>query len=167
MFTFGPFDIEGDGGTPRIVSVRPIQLRHDEVALFQKYGVGAFVTPYWDNHLICRMLAKIGHSLAVAELGKDNFSPLLTKLICNGDQNSMRFIGGSPDDSTSEIPGTLHRLTLGFQKIKGRTYVVAQVRLFASYSSPTYSVVVGESLESPVARFKRVFSNRISRIPAR
>jgi hypothetical protein len=166
MFAFGPFNIEGSGGTPMVVSVCPIHLRHDETALFQKFGVGAFATPYWDNHMICRMLAKIGHSLAVAELGKDNFSPLLTNLICNGDQHSMRFIGGA-SDATTETPGTLHRVALGFQKIKSRTYVIAHVRLFASYGSPTYSVVVGESLESPMARVKRVFSNRISRTPAR
>jgi hypothetical protein len=78
----------------------------------------------------------------------------------------MRFIGGT-QISVIVPPTTLHYLALGYQKIKGETYLVAHVRLFAGYGGPTYAVIVGQSLESPMARFKRVFSSRISRMLAR
>jgi hypothetical protein len=163
MFDFAPPDIEGHGGTPLVVNASLVRLKHDEKELFQKYGIGAFATAYWDSHMVCRMLAKIGHAFAVAELGLDKFSPLLSKLIqTNDDPAAMRFVGGDKTASRTEKPSTLHRLTLGFQKISGKVFVVARIRLFASYGSPIYSVIVGESLDTPMARFKKVLSGRIS-----
>jgi hypothetical protein len=167
MMTYGPPNVDGPGGTPGAFRVTVVRIKHDEKELFRKYRIGAFATPYWDNHMLCRMLAKIGHSFAAAELTLKNFSPLLTDLIRKGDMPSMRFIGCDAERPIRPSPDALHVLELGYQRFSNKTYVVARIRLFANYDSPTYLVIVGESLESPIARAKRVFSSRISRMLAR
>lgn len=167
MFAYAEPDLNATKGMPLVVGAAFVNFKLDLRMLFQKYGVGSFATPYLDNVMMCRMLAKIGHALAVAELGKHRFEPLLTNLIRVGnDRLEMRFIGGAPR-SISRSPASLHSLALGYQKIEGTTYVVAHVQLFANYGGPTYAVVVGKSLESPIARFMRVLSSKTARMLAR
>jgi hypothetical protein len=166
MVAYGLPTIDSRGGIPGTLGVTLIRIKYDEKELFRKYRIGAFATPSWDNHMLCRMLAKIGHSFAAAELTLKSFTPLLTELIRKGDLPSMRFVGCDPERPVRSLPEALHALELGYQRIGGKTYVVARIRLFANYDSPTYLVIVGESLESPMARAKRVFSNRISRMLA-
>jgi hypothetical protein len=162
MYAYGPPNIDGSEGMPTLYSAVLVRIKHDPRLLFQKYGITAFATAYLDNVMMCRMLAKIGHALAVAEIGIETFKPLLPNLIRKGDdQREMRFIGGASTSMTVP-PNTLHHLSLGYQKIKTKTYVVAHIQLFASYGAPTYAVVVGESLESPMARFKRILSSKRS-----
>jgi hypothetical protein len=136
----------------------------DMKTLFKRYNISSFAPAYWDNAMLCRMLAKIGHSLAIAELGETVFRPLLIQLICNGDAAGMSLIGCSPEYEKVPHSTALHVVGLGYQRHDNKNYVVASIRLFASYDGPIYRVVVGESLESSIARAKRVFSNRISSI---
>lgn len=162
MYAYAAPNLDSTEGMPRVVSTTIVQLKLDLRMLFQKYGIGEFATPYLDNVMMCLMLAKIGHALAIAELGRDKFEPLLTNLIRFGtDRMEMKFVGGTSRPITGSR-NRLHSLALGFQKIKDATYVVAHVQLFASHGGPTYSVVVGKSLESSMARFKRVFLSRVS-----
>lgn len=137
-------------------------IKLDLKALWRKYQVSSFAPAYWDNAMLCRMLAKIAHSLAVAELGEAAFQPLLLKLICDGDPKAMSLIGCSPEWEKVPRSSALHTVSLGYQRHDDKTFVVASVRLFASYESPVYRIVVGELLESPIARAKRVLLNRIS-----
>jgi hypothetical protein len=139
-------------------------LKLDLKALFKRYSTNGFSPAYWDNAMLCRMLAKIGHSLAIAELGEETFRPLLVQLICNGDAAGMSLIGCSAEYERAPRSKELHVVELGYQRHNSITYVVASIRLFASYDGPVYRVVVGESLETGAARAKRIFSNRISKI---
>jgi hypothetical protein len=166
MFAYAPPNLESTNVLPLVRSAVVVQLRFDQRMLFQKYGIGSFATPYLDNLMMCRMLAKIGHALATAVLGEEYFRPLLTELIRTGDRQPIKFIGGI-HKSISASPNALHSLALGYQKIKGTTYLVAHIRLFASHSGPTYAVVIGPSLETKMARLKRVLSSKISRIVGR
>ncbi len=166
MLSYGPPSIDGPGGTPLTFGASAVNIRYDQIALVKKYRLTQWSTPYWDNHMLCRMLAKIGHSFATAELTLANFSPLLTGLIRKGDLSPMRYIGS--DQRPAKPSTALHVLELGYQRIKGKTYVVARIRLFARYeNSPSYLAIVGESSEHPIARAKRVFSSRISRMLVR
>lgn len=141
-------------------------LRYDEKTLSRKYGVTGFASAIWDNQMFCRMLAKIGHAFAVAELGSSGrmFSPKLLDLIVHGKINAMNLIGGPPVWEVLPPSQALHEVSLGYQKLGMRTYLVARVRLFARHGGPPYYVVVGESLESPIARLRRVVSNKISSV---
>ncbi len=145
-----------------VVGARIAQLRYDQKALFKKYRINGFSSAIWDNQMLCRMLAKIGHSLAVAEIGADKFSPRLLELIVSGNISAMNLIGGAPDSEFEQESKSLHDLALGYQRIDKRTFVVAKIRLFARHGGPVYYVVVGESLESGWTRFRRVFAKRIS-----
>ena len=167
MLALGPHNLEGAGGTPTTFGAHFVAVRYDQNDLFRKYRIGAFATPSWDQHTFARMLAKIGHSFAAAELKLDKFTPLLIDLIRHGDMSGTKYIGGIFDGTFERKSEALHELALGYQRIKRRTYVVVRIRLFAKFGGPTYAVIVGESSEQPMARAKRFFSNRISRMLAR
>jgi hypothetical protein len=72
----------------------------------------------------------------------------------------MKYVGGVLQP-IARPGGPLHAVALGYRKIKKTTYVVARIQLFASHNGPTYEVVVGPSLESSMARFRRVFSSKM------
>jgi len=165
MCAMAPPHIDGPGGAPSILGVTLVRIKHNERQLFQKYSIGSFTTAVWDNYMVCRMLAKIAHSFAVAEVGLDKFKPLLTDLIRTGDLAQMRYVGGVSLMPTVSADNALHRLELGYQRVKNKTYLVSRIRLFANYGSPVYSVIVGESLEKRSVRFRRVFSSWICRVP--
>jgi len=142
-----------------VVGVKVAQLKFDQKELYRKYKISGFSSAIWDNQMLTRMLAKIAHAFAVAELGLDKFKPRLLSLITRGDISTMNLVGGDDVLNEGERPSTsLHELGIGYQRINGTVYVVTRIRLFANSGGPFYSVVVGESLETPVARLARVSS---------
>jgi hypothetical protein len=167
MGAYEPPRVGGEGGMLPANGLRFVNLRYDEKMLYLKHGISAFSTPVWDNHMVIRMLAKVGHSLAVAELSRQAFRPMLLDLICSGDVNAMKLVGGEQFESMPHATDSLHELDLGYQRIEGATYVVAKIRLFANQGGPAYRVIVGSSLEAPIARFMRVLSSKISTMLAR
>lgn len=168
MLIYGPPKIDGLGGSSRtIFGTSFATLKWDQKKLYREYNITGFSTGFWDNHMLCRMLAKIGHSFAVAELKSGKFQPLLCDMICEGKENSMGLIGGDPEMARYPKSDSLHEISLGYQRFGSATYVVAKVRLFAKYSGPIYFVIVGKSLESFIARFTRVLASKISLTPAR
>jgi hypothetical protein len=151
----------GEGGNQTAVGFRFVIFQYDERKLRKEYGITAAATPYWDTHMLFRMLGKIAHALAMAELGKGKFIPTLVEMILTGKPDRFNHIGGDPD--ADKPSNTLHELGLGYQRANRKNYVVATIRLFANQKGPTYHVVVGESLESAISRFKRVLLSRIFR----
>ena len=154
----------GPGGNQAVYGFRLVILNYDQKKLLRDYGVASFASVPWDTHLLFRMLAKIGHALAVAELGKEKFTPSLLDLITKGNPDYFNHIGGQPDLDIDPTSKAIHELGLGYQRANGKDYVVAKIRLFAKYSGPIYYVVVGESLEGQFTKFTRLFSRRISAI---
>ncbi len=155
------------GGNQGVYGFRLVMLNYNVLEFQKKYKIYSFASPYWDTHMLFRMLGKIGHSFAVAELGLSRFNPLLAKLILEGDTAFFNHIGGEPDLARDPSSGSLHEIGLGYQRANGKDYVVARVRLFAKQMGPIYYVVVGESVETRMAKFKRVFSSKISSMLAR
>src|SRR3712207_1930363 len=57
--------------------------RHAEYAVLERLnrlGGGNGLVQYFHPEMFCRMLGKIAHSYAVAELGVDGFKPLLNEI---------------------------------------------------------------------------------------
>ena len=160
---FGPPAVfsGGAGGNQIMMGVTIIQQNFNQERLAKVYGVMSFATAHWDTHMLYRMLAKIGHALATAEK-PEKFKPLLLELIDKGTPGFFNHIGGDPYISKLKKSDHLHELGLGYQRANGIDYLVAKIRLFAKYGGPVYYVVVGESLESPIAKFKSSFSSKIS-----
>ena len=91
-----------------------------------------------------RMLAKIAHSYAIAQLGVNGFKPLLTKLIRGHDNFPTHYIGCLGEAITAK-EDFLHRLdliTLNDDK-NAIKFIVVNLRLFANFGSPQYHIVVG------------------------
>jgi hypothetical protein len=57
-----------------------------------------------DNHMFSRMIAKIAHSYAVAELGIHSFQPVLLDLILDKSQTPFYWIGGDMTVSRPKQP---------------------------------------------------------------
>jgi hypothetical protein len=151
----------GPGGNQVAFGFRIVILNYDPLAFQRKYKVGTFASPYWDTHMLFRMLGKVGHSFAAAELGTALFKPALVEMILKGSPDCFNHIGGEPDLIRDPPSKSLHEIGLGYQRANGKDYVVARIRLFASHMGPIYYVVVGESLESSIAKFKRIFLSRV------
>jgi hypothetical protein len=100
----------------------------------------------WKARDFLRLLVKIAHGFAIAERGLDSFNPLLLDMIQGNFDKPDLLIGGERE--TREPSDSLHDLSLEERIVGVRSYLVAHVRLFASFRGPTYHVVVGE-LNSP------------------
>ena len=89
-----------------------------------------------------RMLAKIAHAFAVAEMGIVSFSPFLTSMICDGDvSNSVQSVGGLR--STEPATVAIHELSFS-SHARCPDIVAVRIRLLAALETPTYYVAVGK-----------------------
>jgi hypothetical protein len=95
-----------------------------------------------------RMLAKIGHSYAVAECGADSFAPLLLPIILDRPHALISHYVGGSFDRMAEHHEDLHRISLEEREIKGRYYLIAQLDFFSLFGGAHYHVVVGELSET-------------------
>jgi hypothetical protein len=107
---------------------------------------GAVETPVIFPMASLRMMAKIAHSYAVAELGPDSFRPYLLDLIlCRIHELNfaLQWIGCEP----TVPPPTADLFSLKCNKFilpDGKRYVIVHLRLFPFFSTPLYHVIVGE-----------------------
>jgi hypothetical protein len=113
---------------------------------FQKFAPGdkdGFKIAQINVDAYCRMLAKIAHSYAVAELGWNSFRPVLAEFICGKVlERGWHWIGGD-----TELPPPeqhLHDIKWGALTVNGTNYVMVSLRLFSFIGSPRYDIVVGE-----------------------
>lgn len=95
-----------------------------------------------------RMLAKIAHAYAVANLGLNGFRPLLPDLILGKSATAPYFVGGDASAPVPDTEPTLHYVCLQNCLTAGVEYVLAAVRLFAFIGMPRYHIVVGETLKN-------------------
>lgn len=133
--------------SPVGVFVKILNLKED--VLKERYGITEWATPSLDLYTFCRMLAKIGHSYAIAKLGIGSFHPVLTQSILEEDRNSARvlpFVGGVPDEPEE---AALHTVQEGTIRVAGIEMVGVRIRLFAQFGAPTYLVVVGTKGKGP------------------
>jgi HNH endonuclease len=92
-----------------------------------------------------RMLAKIAHAYAVAELGWGNFRPFLTNIIRGIRPYNLPYFIGSPLGKTPPYTD-LHQLEIDQGALSVGKFIVVKIRLFANRDTPTHYVVVGEKI---------------------
>lgn len=108
-------------------------------------GEGGMRVANLNNLLFCRMLAKIAHAYATAELGYGNFRPLLRDLILGRSRTPTHWIGGGGGQVSEPEEKGLHRLRRDvFRSRTGKTYYGVNIRLFAPHGTPEYNIIVGE-----------------------
>jgi HNH endonuclease len=93
-----------------------------------------------------RMLAKIAHAFAVAELGIDGFKPLLPPVIIGDPPYRLaRFVGsGLTDEPKSK---DCHETGISYpHDVQGTKLVQVRIRLFGDRSCPAHYVVAGTPL---------------------
>src|SRR6266849_3154075 len=110
---------------------------------------GFLLTKFYPSAFLL-LLAKIAHGFAVADFGIDSFLHRLTPLILNKQTaDTLPYLIGC-DERPLEPTHRLHEIGFGSTEIKGITYCLVTVRLFAMLGSPRYVVVVGEDLTNKV-----------------
>jgi len=116
---------------------------HEHIAMLAQSLNVAAIMPEGraDVDAFVRMLAKIGHAFAVAELEGKNCRPSVIDIIRNAKANkALQFIGGSPHN---EPPGSaLHEIDLVYVR-QDPTLVLVRIRLFAVLGTPVYFVAAG------------------------
>lgn len=94
-----------------------------------------------------RLLAKIGHAYAVAEIGLGVFRPFLLGIIRGGDTYLLRHLVGSAIGESDAATDDLHEIGIVPPALFDcGNLVVAKIRLFANQGLTTHYVVVGERL---------------------
>lgn len=131
------------GGPQGLHQISLHSLHMDINLISRKYGIKKFGPPRIDTWVLCRMLAKIAHSYAVAELGRDSFSPYLVEYIISKETIAplYEYIGGIPEALQPSLD--LHEIGIHHDAQRPHL-VIVRVRLFAKYGGPTYLIVAGE-----------------------
>lgn len=89
----------------------------------------------------CQMLAKIGYSFAVGELGVGAFKPFLIPHILRKElDDSDKYIGSL--EEAEKATKKLHEISI--VEIGKKDLVVIRIRLLAKLETPTYYVVAGK-----------------------
>jgi hypothetical protein len=87
---------------------------------------------------LAKMVAKIGHSYAVAELGLDGFVPLTQEMIIGKNNHYSHYVGnGFAEGNKTE---DLHTIRLEWMA----DLLVAHVGLYSRYGTPPFVAVVGK-----------------------
>jgi hypothetical protein len=121
----------------------------DMERLREKYGIKSWATNSLDTYSFGRLLAKIGHGFAVAELGLGGFAPLLTDVILIDKRAEfIRYIGsyGAATPVNAEMAMS-HSFKLSVEDAGGRSYITCELRLFEAFGAPGYRIVVGQPSE--------------------
>ncbi len=135
-------------GPPPILSGQPASqigpwccfFRNSSQIFRSRYGIASYATPLLDTKTFNRVLGKVGHSFAVAELGRSGFHALLPHYIRDPDGDLSFFVGGA---SHTESPSTsLHEIDFEPPSAE-HSYIVVRVRLFSFLGAPIYRVVIG------------------------
>jgi hypothetical protein len=94
-----------------------------------------------------RMLAKIAHTYACAELGMYSFEPVLTRLILGSEPlYPAHYVGTAPEPFPSRS-WAMHELNLDTHEDDPLgEYVVVRIRLFSRYDTPVHKIVVGRKI---------------------
>ena len=106
-------------------------------------GMGA-INPY----SFAKLLAKIAHGYAKAELG-EAFTPSLSNFVCGTSTPAIcHWIGGDGEDAAMLPAPPMHTIRWRIAVSGTKPYVVVDLRLFAFVGAPQYHIVVGEFIGS-------------------
>ena len=116
----------------------------------KRYAVDAGLWQAFRPDLFCRMLAKIAHGFAVAELGLDSFKPFLPDVILGKSEFASHYVGGT-SEADIRPPKITNPSTELAHELEGRRVlgpgslplVSVLIRLFATIEAPTYEIIVG------------------------
>jgi hypothetical protein len=142
------FTREGDRGAKvQILWIRGVSFRDGVTAHLEKLAAALHVSEIMPTATVSapdffRLLAKVAHAFAIAELGMDAFDPCLIPLIRDGTtSNSVQYVGGMRQEDPPSAE--LHELSLIPWNGRLRNIVTVKVRLLSVLGTPTYFIVVG------------------------
>lgn len=149
-----PREITGAPEEGSTFDLKVIFFGGDIRVLREKYGIGSWSPPIFPVDSYRRMLGKIAHAFACAELRPGSFEPFLPPIIIGGERDSGRLIGGGLH--TGSVEDCLHWLRLESVERGTDILLAVRMRLFAIFSDTSEHLVVAgrlqRHLEQPVTR---------------
>jgi hypothetical protein len=136
---FGPPAILNGGGwyTPD----KNVAIHHHQLNSHMPRPGESIVTPNIQLDSLQRLMAKIGHGYAVAELGLTGFTPFLIDCILGREENHPWGLFGCVDDPAQ--PSGAYQIGLSEWPVNDDVLIAVDVRLFGTLPFPRYRVVVG------------------------
>lgn len=116
----------------------------DDIQKLQLKDKEGFLIAPGADQAFCRMLAKIAHAYAAAELGLDAFAPALDHYIRDTRQ-VRRFEWIGADELIPPPRPVFHDIRWRIQSVGMFNYLVVDLRLFSFLGSPQYHIVVGQT----------------------
>ena len=129
---------------PPAVQISITPMGNDIIAKARRIGKEINLTRGLSALQFYRLIAKIAHSFAVAELGF-TFAPYLINLIeANPPMFASHFVGGSFDDNPAPA-NDLHEIEFApsLEGPVGDELLMVRIRLFANLGTPNHYAVVG------------------------
>lgn len=128
----------------------------DMKALEEQHGGKIQLRCEFDMLAFAKMLTKIAHSMAVGELGAENFEPLAPRFILGKDNTvGGGLIGQSDWFPSNKFRSTLHHIGLHLIPLGERHLVGVGIQLFCRASKTTYTVIAGKLTPTPsILRWK-------------
>lgn len=140
-----PSCLTGDvvGGGIEVEGMATIRYGRDPYLVGEELGADTIrVTDEYRPVAFARMIAKIGVSYAIAEVGLETFEEVYPLADLRGERDQIgRWVGTRQDRALEPRGGGLHRLARG--RSEERDEIAAEVQLFSDGPTPTYFVVVG------------------------
>jgi len=140
-----------------------------QTALMAKLGAKAAYTDL-DPPLFARLIAKIGHAFAAAEVGIENFDPIATDFILGKTGDWDYLVGGGASIVPISTANELHSVLLENRDVGNITYLTANVRLFSRFGAPSYNVALGRVSDEQYQRMlvrAEVRARKFSKGPSR
>lgn len=138
------------GATTRM-SLVPFEIRKGDFQMWEKLPLD--FERQLDPNLLARFLAKVALGLAVVHVGIDGFVPLIRGVITGDDPDWMRWVGGTPPELVALPDADGHQVGMFIVEQDSKAFIAAQFRLL-NQSLPTYTVVVGELLDTGRDNFR-------------
>ena len=120
-------------------------MNEDISAIKAKYGDSFIFSRQFNVPAFIQMLAKIAHCVGVVTYGLDGFDAYLPDLILGKRPDlSGYLVGNNPNDlSSTIIPKNKQRCLVRMMRLRSGL-IASSIKLFCSYDTPTYCVVIGK-----------------------
>ncbi len=153
IFTMPIYDPPGHLIGRPFGAVKTLRMAHfadsaDAKLKLNALGENAFIHNEFAHTPFLRMLAKIAHGIAVAELGLDGFEPYLPPLILGErDDLQLHLVGGGDGRLPYKMGAPIHQVSYGIYEVSGAVersdLCIVDIRLFSAHGTPVYSVLTG------------------------
>jgi hypothetical protein len=138
-------------------SLNSITIKPQDPALFKQFNSWTFSQEF-DINTYAKLMVKIAHGFASAELDIDNFDAWIPDILLNNKEELLPYVVGSlpNEDSPSNHTYELNYSIYPWEGGEGiNHFIQVKIRLFAYMGGPTTTVIVGTTSNEGLDRIRK------------